>query len=377
MSIFVTLHRYAALAVGIFWLLQALAGIILVFRWELDDAAVAGTRHPVEIASIEQRIDVLEAENTGWTAASLWTSATDRNRFDIALAEPSTQVERVWRVDGHGTILRATDTAMPLRPGTFYDTITKFHTSLFLGDAGALIIGVSGLILCINILLGLKIAWVAKGQWRQSLSIATKGNLRRKLWQWHRTFGLWLALPALVLLTSGTALTQSDAIAELLDVQSGPPTVASQNGDPKNDDINQVRLSNVVISALFRFPAATLSGVIFPTRDKPWFEIRLRQQDEPGRKFGKTTVYIDAGTGRQIVATDAVRSPLANRFVNFLYPLHTGQAFLTFGRAAALLIGLWLVAMILLGWTMFARRNRSKAEPRPSVAPFSDERNIQ
>jgi uncharacterized iron-regulated membrane protein len=132
-----------------------------------------------------------------------------------------------------------------------------------------------------------------------------------------------------------------------------------------------------VISALFRFPAATLSGVIFPTRDKPWFEIRLRQQDEPGRKFGKTTVYIDAGTGRQIVATDAVRSPLANRFVNFLYPLHTGQAFLTFGRAAALLIGLWLVAMILLGWTMFARRNRSKAEPRPSVAPFSDERNIQ
>ncbi len=374
---FVTLHRYAALAVGIFWLLQALSGLILVFRWELDDAAVAGASHAVEIASIERRIDALEIENPGWAASSLWTSATDSNRFDIALAEPGTEVERVWRVDGRGTVLRATDTAMPLRPGTFYDTITKFHTSLFLGDAGPLILAVSGLILCINILLGLKIAWPAKGQWRKSLSITTKGNLRSKLWQWHRTFGLWLALPALVLVISGTALTQSDAIAELLDVQSGPPTVASQNGDPINDDIKQVRLRNVVKSALSRFPTATLSGVIFPTSDEPWFAVRLRQQDEPGRKFGKTTVYIDARTGGQVAATDAVRSPLSTRFVNYLYPLHTGQAFFTSGRTAALLTGLWLVAMILLGWTMFARRNRSKAAPRPSAVPVSDERNIQ
>ena len=47
-------HRYLALALAVLWLSQALTGLVMVFRWELDDAFIAGDAVPLDPAALEQ-----------------------------------------------------------------------------------------------------------------------------------------------------------------------------------------------------------------------------------------------------------------------------------------------------------------------------------
>ncbi len=46
-----------------FWLLQALTGILLVFRWEIDDALVAGPSRPADPAALGARIESIARDD--------------------------------------------------------------------------------------------------------------------------------------------------------------------------------------------------------------------------------------------------------------------------------------------------------------------------
>jgi hypothetical protein len=53
------LHRWLSLGAALFWLLQALTGVLIVFHWEITDAGITGSHRPTDLAAIEQRIGAL------------------------------------------------------------------------------------------------------------------------------------------------------------------------------------------------------------------------------------------------------------------------------------------------------------------------------
>src|SRR3546814_6398405 len=54
-----TVHRWLSLGAAAFWLLQAFTGILIVFHWEITDAALSDIHRPTDLAAIERRIDTL------------------------------------------------------------------------------------------------------------------------------------------------------------------------------------------------------------------------------------------------------------------------------------------------------------------------------
>ena len=52
------LHRWIALTLGVLWLSQALTGLVMVYRWELDDAALDAPAVPLNVAALGARIRI-------------------------------------------------------------------------------------------------------------------------------------------------------------------------------------------------------------------------------------------------------------------------------------------------------------------------------
>lgn len=345
-------HRYLSLGLALFWILQALTGVALVFRWELDDASVAGASRPLDVAAIERRIGLLEEERPGWAATAIWSSATGAHRYDITLENPSTGEARTWRVDGLGAVLRSMGSGEKVSNGALYDTLTTFHQTLFLGDRGHWIIGASGLLLASNILLALGLALPRPRRWRAALVPAAGGPVRAWSYAWHRAVGLWLFLPAAVLALCGAAISFEDPLRGWLGAEVAAPSV-QPTASPAAPRLSP---GQAMRQALARYPDATISGVTFPSANAPWYRIRLLQADEPRQAFGRTTVYVSGDDGRLLGDYDTTRAVWRLRIFDLLYPIHTGQILGPAGRTVVLLVGAWLTVMCGLGIALWASR---------------------
>ena len=341
-------HRWLALGLGVLWLSQALTGLVMVYRWELDDAALAGAARPLDVAALGARIEAIEADGTR-TVASVWTGGGVEGRYDLYVSGAG-DARDIVRVDGAGTVLRTRASG-----AGFVPTAAELHQTLFAGDTGRLIVGTSGVLLLVTVLLGLKLAWPARrALWRPALwPNATRPGAARR-YAWHRAAGLWLALPALLVLGAGVLLAFESTLEHWLEPAATPAEltgVAPPAGAP-------FAPGDAFATALAQFPGAELSGVAMPTDEAPWYRIRVHQPDEWRRVYGTSVVYVAAADGRVLRTEDALDAPARRAFLSNLYPVHTGEALGVGGRLLTLLVGLWLLGMGVLGVGLWLARRR-------------------
>lgn len=353
-------HRWISLTVALIWLVQALTGTLSVFRWELDEQTVAGEVVPVKFAVLGAAVDKLETQ-PGTSVSSVWTSGTSANRFDVHYSVGSS--DRVMRVDGLGRPLRDRSSDQLARQGAIWDSIHTIHTSLMAGDTGKWLIGISGLLLITNILLGLKLAWPKRRTFVKVMFRAPAGGPAARLYGWHRKVGLWFALPALLTVSAGVMMVFVAGVERVLKAEIPDPVVSSSGPGQ-----GPVGFGSAVQVALETFPDASFSGASLPTHEAPWYRIRLRNAGELPRKWGTSVVYVAAADGRVLSTYDAARPVPGRAVVDTLYALHTGQMGGIFGRITVLVIGCLLLTLLALGLSLWWIRRRLAAagstEPR-------------
>lgn len=346
------IHRYLSLAVLAIWLVQAVTGTLNVFRWELDEMTVAGRPATVDWAALGGRIERVSGQPET-QVSSVWASGTAADRFDIHYDIGGR--ERTLRVDGAGTPLRDRSDERPIASGAVWDTITLIHTSLLAGDIGEWIIGLSGILLLSNILLGLKLAWPKEGTWRKTLFAKPSGGRHARFYGWHRKVGLWFAPIALVTIGAGVLMAFGDGVQARLGAGLPEPAATAAAA------ATQVGFAPAVATALRAFPGSYFAGVSLPDDDTPWYRVRVRSRGEVARKWGASLVYVSASDGRVLAKHDAAAASLGRTIVDDLYPVHTGQIGSWLGRLIVLSIGIALIAMIVLGLAQWATRRRPKA----------------
>jgi uncharacterized iron-regulated membrane protein len=364
-----TVHRWISLGVATFWLLQALTGVVLVFHWEIDDVLVAGAAQPFDLERFGRRLDALESESPHRGIASIWATAGKPDRFEITVGDTASGESTVLRVDGEGNVLRERSSAERWGRGGWIKQLATFHQTLLAGDAGHSMIGLSGLLLVTNIAVGLKLAWPARGQWARTLRPRVAKLNAAGLYAWHRALGLWIAPLALITVTCGTLLTFEDKVADWVGARPVEPTTDETVGEATTvaASATRVRPGTALDTALSRYPGSRLAGVTFPDDGSPWYLIRVLQPGEARRVFGTTTVFVSARSGQVIGDYDALTAPPARKFMDTLFPIHTGEIGGLAGRLAIVVIGLWLLTMIVLGVSLWAKR-RPKSARRVAVS---------
>jgi len=258
------------------------------------------------------------------------------------------------RIDGQGRPLRIRSADWLAARGAIWDSITTVHTKLFAGNVGSWLIGMSGMLLLTNIILGLKLAWPRRGSWRKTLLRRPAGGAAALLYGWHRKVGLWFAIPALFTVSAGVAMVFVDSLEAALDAGIELPSVAGSA--PATHGIST---PVAVGTALARFPEASFSGLSMPDNESPWYRIRLLNSGEVLRKWGTTTVFVSK-TGRILGAYDATNPTPGRAVVDTLYPLHTGQIGGVVGRIIVFLLGCALLSLLPLGIALWWMRRKAE-----------------
>nr|WP_299905673.1 PepSY-associated TM helix domain-containing protein [Sphingomonas bacterium] len=340
------LHRWLGLAAAVFWIIQAVTGVLIVFHWEIDDATLGGRHAATDLPRIEARAAALAPAGSGRTIESIWTSAGFADRYDVTVADQANGTSRVVRVAGDGSVLRdRSDAATP-----FTDVLVGIHQTLLGGEAGSWIVGTTGSLLLTNLLFGLVAAWPKPRTWRRAVVPVRTGPAIAKAYSWHRAVGLWGALPAIVLVAAGTMLVFEDGTARL--VGATPVAVPALPGTPR------IGIAAAVASAERALPGSRLTAITtMPSETNAIYRIRLLAPGEFRRAFGTSTVDVDAVTGRVRQLHRATQAPAATRFMDMLYTVHTGEIAGTVGRLLVMSIGVWLASMIVLGLLLWQRRH--------------------
>lgn len=333
-------HRWLALGLAGFWLVQVVTGVLLTFRQEIDSLLAGGPDAPLSVESLGRRIGSIQA--AGSTVTSIWVTDFTGTRFDV-LYQDRAHNDRRMRVNGAGE---------PLRDGpadTVFTALTDIHTTLLMGERGKWIIAGSGVLLFSNLLLGLKLAWPRRGYWTRSLLPRLGRSSVAKAYALHRTLGLYIGVPLLVLVLAGILLCFADQLAEALHAERPPPLAFAVPVE-----LTPARAMRL---GLARFPGATLTALSLPTEKNPWYQVWLHAPGEILRIYGQTTVYLSPKDGtvlREYAAASAAPGRLA---LDWLYPLHTGEIGGVVARAALVLIGLTLLVSGFLGTRLwFLRR---------------------
>lgn len=360
-----SIHKWLSLAMLLPWILQASAGVILVFHFELDDWSLRAPPVATDLTALQRRVAALATNSPGSVVASLRTTAGTPNRYDIRVEALGTGEATVVRVDGAGDVLRVRTHDETLADGGLFRLINGFHQTFLLGDSWGWVIGFSGILLLTNLLLGLQAAWPARSAWRAALWPARPKAPRVALYAWHRAIGLWLVVPAIVMVACGTALVFHEQLNRLLGSSvQGPTAEPGWHGAP------EISMVAAVAKARELHAGASFVGVEFPMAGAPWYVVTLRQPEEATRAYGSTQVYIDARDAGIVAHVDPVAMPAAERALDAVYPIHTGEAGGLAGRIVTLLTGASLATLMIVGLILWWTR-RTARRTAPLRAAFT------
>jgi uncharacterized iron-regulated membrane protein len=252
------------------------------------------------------------------------------------------------RTDGTGDVLRDGVDGAPGN-GLILDTLASLHQSLNAGDFGKWLLTMSGVLLLTNLLFGLTLAWPRPGTWQKALVPPRVANRRADLYSFHRALGLWVALPALLLVGAGLCLLHKSALEGVMGGAIPAPTGFSQGSG-----IGPGRALEI---AFARYPGSTLTMMALPEEAAPWYRVRLHAPDESPRLYGATTLFVSAVDGSILQRYDLSEVTFGRVFIDGLYPFHTGALGGIAGRLLLFAVGIVLTTLIVYGLRMaWARR---------------------
>jgi uncharacterized iron-regulated membrane protein len=347
-----SIHKYVGLTFVLLWVLQAATGVALVFHGEIDDALLHGTSQPLTPLVFGSAVANIVATHPRSRLTYIMASQGSPSRFDLLFTNNSGHTD-VLRVDGEGNILRERSQNYDYPSPGLFQMALDFHETLFSGDRGAWFLGLSGALLCSNLLFGLVLAWRTRMQtWRRVLLPGLAKTFAANVYKWHRALGLLLVLPAMILVSLG--VLQEWPADQWLGIHLPTPIPHATT------QTRLVPVGTVLDIALGRYPSATLSLVAMPSVDEPWYRIRLRQPGELARVYGATTLFVDAHDGEVLLNRDAFKLPVNEKIYNAIYPIHTGGFAGPAGRTIVVVLGLWLIAQAVLGLFLWQTRRKRR-----------------
>jgi uncharacterized iron-regulated membrane protein len=384
-TVFLKLHLYIGLTFGLLFVLMGLTGTMIAWREELDtwlnpDLLVASSsaRIPVGAATVETVTAKLMAapqygkpnllmlpthEHGVFTAYyPLKGPEAGLGRSRQVMIDPITLTvkgERFWGIPG-------------LSRQQLMPTLFHLHRYLLSGETGKTITGVGGMMLLILMLVGI-VLWLPKLTARglkQSVRIAHGGSWSRFTYTLHRAGGIFVAPVLATIAFSGWYLNLPKWVTPIISsVMTVSPNDKPQSATPPAG-VHAITPAQAMTAAQREYPNALVTRIGLPRKPGDSYEMRVRQPGEVRNDSGSTRLWLDAYTGQRLGARDplAAETPSGDTLITWLYPLHSGEAFGTPGRAFITAFGLipliFAITGVLIWWKRRSGHRRHLARER-------------
>ena len=372
-KLWLKIHLYIGLFAGAVFVLIGLAGSLSVFWSELDTALNPELK---QVQSYHPRMVYRSLDEI--TAASMAVIPTHGKPYAFVFAgKPDdafvitysllakTPEQSEWhqvfvnpynaRVMGQRLMF---DTGNPWR-SYLMSFFVRFHYTLALGEAGRTFVGIVALMLMFSVLTGLLLWWPKPGKLSQALSIKRNASIERFNFDLHKCVGFYFSIALLVVLFSGVYLVFSSYVTGLVELFSPlKPDPGELISKPK-DKLLPISLDQVAAITNKHFPDGEFKWIFFPQDPQGFYRIVKRAPQEINRTRPRRTLWLDQYSGKILLEHDPKSNSAGDSFLQWLYPLHNGEAFGLTGRIIILIAGLVPLLLYATGMVRWLQKRKA------------------
>ncbi|BBU62367.1 hypothetical protein MSC49_23020 [Methylosinus sp. C49] len=371
-KIFLAAHRYIGLFAGAVFVLIGLSGSLLAFREDIDEwlnAPLMRVEPPTP--AVMRPLDQILAAATAAMPAEGRPERITLPRHAKAAAIIGYMVETddldssfhqifvdPYRAEVTGDRLVAHGDDVLAQP--FVQIVMAFHWTLLLGVNNAYLIGALGIVLFVSIIAGLYLWRPRNGDWRMGLTIKWGASRERIVYDAHRSVGAYFGILLLATLATGIALIFKPATHSLATLISPVRPEPDFGRSTPIAGRAPIGLDAAVASAEKVFPEGRLHWVLLPSGDDGVYVVGKQSESEPNRAKTFRNVGVDRYSGRVLQTQDRDDFTAGEKLLEWLFPLHCGEAFGVPGRTLVALTGLAPLILYVSGFLRWRQKRRAR-----------------
>jgi uncharacterized iron-regulated membrane protein len=371
-KIFLSAHRYIGLFAGAVFVLIGLSGSLLAFREDIDEwlnAPLMRVEPPTP--AVMRPLDEILAAATAAMPADGRPERITLPRHANAAAIIGYMVETddldssfhqifvdPYRAEVTGDRLLAHGDDVLAQP--LVQIVMAFHWTLLLGVNNAYLFGSLGIVIFVSIILGLYLWLPRNGDWRMGLTIKWSASRERIVYDAHRSVGAYFAILLLATLATGIAMIFKPATHSLATLISPVRPEPDFGRSTPIAGRAPIGLDEAIASAEKVFPEGRLHWVLLPSGDDGVYVIGKQSESEPNRTKTFRNVGVDRYSGRVLQTQDRDDFTAGEKLLEWLFPLHCGEAFGVPGRALVALTGLAPLILYVSGFLRWRQKRRAR-----------------
>ncbi len=370
---FLRVHRLIGLFLGAVFVLIGLSGSILAYRESIDEQLNAGLMRvdvPEKDAAYRPVDELLAAASAAMPADGKLERLTMPRQAGSSAAvtyivetdDLDTYVYQLFvdpysaKVKGRRLLLHGDDTlSQPL-----IQILMTFHWTLLLGVNNAWLVGVVGILFFVSNLVGIYLWWPVNGDWRLGLRVKWGASAERVIYDLHKSLGTYCAAFLLITLFTGVAMIFKPAtrsVVSLISPVRADPDFGKSTPAPGGSPIGvgeAVEIANKV------FRDGRLHWVLFPNTPTSVYVVGKQADGEPNQTKTSRNVGIEQYTGQVLYVQDRSSFSGSETFLEWLFPIHSGEAFGGAGRPIALALGLSPLLFYVTGFIRWLQKRRAR-----------------
>lgn len=342
-KLWLDVHLWLGLALGLFLSIFGITGSILVFHAEINEWLNPErlTVNVPEVNPLYQPLaEIFQAGKAAMPDKAAHTFATyPRNNesalkmaFSLPVTAGKAGVTESWEVyvDPYTAKVlgkKLMSTSDNPFPKIFIGFIFELHYALFLGEEpGYLIFGIMGALLIISVLTGLILWWPLTGKWVQALTIKRKASPERLNFDLHKTFGFYSTLVLIPVLFSGVYMDIPQHVVPVLELFS-PVTYRYWFKSESSLGKQSISLAQAVSIANQRSPTGRADWLYGATEPTGTYTVCKDGVEDKGSLIHRRCVVIDQYSEKILDVDDPAIGTAGEVFTHWQWPLHSGQAF--------------------------------------------------
>lgn len=374
--LFLRLHRLIGLFAGAVFVLMGLSGAILTYREAIDErlnASIMRVTQPAQQSAFRPVEEIVAAALAATPPGGRperfvmprHSEAAAKLSYMIETDDLDTFVREIFvdpysaKVTGERLFQHGDDIfSQPI-----IQILMTFHWTLFLGVNNAWIIGAFGLALFCSVGMGLYLWWPANGNWRAGLKIKKGASRERLIFDLHKSVGVYCGVFLLVVLFTGVAMIfkpTTRAVTAMFSAVRADPDFGKSTPAVGRSSIGAGAAASIADRV---FPDGRLHWILFPETPTGVYVVGKQSASEPNQSSTTRNVGVEQYTGAVLYIQDRERFTRGETFLEWLFPIHSGEIFGGLGRPVVLIVGFApfiLFSTGLLRWLQ-GRRARARA----------------
>jgi len=374
-TLWVKVHRYIGLFLGAIFVVVGLTGSVLAFwqtidEWLNKDIMIVGV--PPGEASLRSLDAILAAANAAapphgkpmLVTMPRHSSAAVSITYSVSTQDKQPDQYEIFvnpyiaEATGQRFLQHADSVlSMPL-----IRTIISLHASLLFGDDRRYVVGIPAIFLLVSLTAGIYLWWPRNRNWRHALSIKWGATPVRLTYDVHKTTGLYLYVVLTIVLFSGIYMIFKPEVQSLVGMFS---PVRGEPKDLKSKPLPGQPPLGLDVAAKIAdkvFPVGKLHWIFLPQGRDGVYVVGEQEDEEPNRWATYRNVTIDQYSGEILYVQDRAKFSAGERFLEWQYPLHCGEAFGDAGRAFIFALGFVPLILYVTGFMRWRQKRRVRKQ---------------